>query len=290
MIDPAFLDELARFDPSVQRRVDAVQQGEQRSTAVGEGLTFSDHRKYTPGDDTRLVDWRVYARTEELYVKQYEAERNLTVHILLDASTSMDFGGERAARATPHKFEYAAKLGLGFAALAAAEQNDFQFSVLGETVERLDRGRSTQGEVLRLIEQLNETEPSSETDFRTACADYAATIDSKSLVLVASDFLDDPAEIEAGLAALQGNDLTLAHVLAPDERDPPARGDTIFRDPEADTKLRTYFGATVERRYHDRLQTHLDEIEAVGDRLGARHVAVDTGDDFFDTFGEVWVE
>lgn len=290
MIEPAFLDELARFDPSVQRRVDAVQQGEQRSTAVGEGLTFSDHRKYTPGDDTRLVDWRVYARTEELYVKQYEAERNLTVHILLDASTSMDFGGDRAARATPHKFEYAAKLGLGFAALAAAEQNDFQFSVLGETVERLDRGRSTQGEVLRLIEQLNETEPSSETDFRTACADYAATIDSKSLVLVASDFLDDPAEIEAGLAALQGNDLTLAHVLAPDERDPPARGDTIFRDPEADTKLRTYFGATVERRYHDRLQTHLDEIEAVGDRLGARHVAVDTGDDFFDTFGEVWVE
>jgi uncharacterized protein (DUF58 family) len=290
VIEPTFLDELARFDPSVQRRVDAVQQGEQRSTEVGEGLTFSDHRKYTPGDDTRLVDWRVYARTEELYVKQYEAERNLTVHILVDASTSMDFGGDRAERATPHKFEYAAKLGLGFAALAAAEQNDFRFSLLGETFERIDRGRSTQGEVLRLIEQLNETEPGGETDFRTACADYAATIDSKSLVLVASDFLDDPAEIEAGLAALQRNDCTLAHVLAPDERDPPARGDTIFRDPEADTKLRTYFGANVERRYHDRLQSHLDEVEAVGDRVGARHVAVDTGEDFFDTFGEVWVE
>lgn len=290
MIEPAFLDELARFDPSVQRRVDAVQQGEQRSTAVGEGLTFSDHRKYTPGDDTRLVDWRVYARTEELYVKQYEAERNLTVHVLLDASTSMDFGGDRTVSATPHKFESAAKLGLGFAALAAAERNAFRFALLGETFERIDRNRSTQGEVLRLIEQLNETDPDGETDFRTACEDYAATIDSKSLVLVASDFLDDPAEIEAGLAALQRNDLTLAHVLAPDERDPPARGDTIFRDPEADTTLRTYFGANVERRYRDRLQSHIDEIEAVGDRLGARHVAVDSGADFFDTFGEVWVE
>ncbi|WP_299264362.1 DUF58 domain-containing protein [Halorientalis sp.] len=290
MIDPTFLDELARFDPSVQRRVDAVQQGEQRSTEVGEGLTFSDHRKYTPGDDTRLVDWRVYARTEELYIKQYEAERNLTVHVLVDASRSMDFGGDREARATPNKFEYAAKLGLGFAALAAAEQNDFRVSLLGETFERIDRGRSTQGEVLRLIEQLNKTEPSGETDFRTACADYAATIDSKSLVLVASDFLDDTAEIEAGLAALQRNDCTLAHVLSPDERDPPAQGDTIFRDPEADRRLRTYFGANVERRYRDRLQEHLDEVEAVGDRVGARHVAVDTGEDFFDTFGEVWVE
>ena len=290
MIEPTFLDELARFDPSVQRRVDAIKQGEQRSTEVGEGLTFSDHRKYTPGDDTRLVDWRVYARTEELYIKQYEAERNLTVHVLIDASTSMDFGGDRTEPATPHKFEYAAKLGLGFAALAAAEGNEFRFSLLGETFERIDRGRSTQGEILRLIERLNETDPSGETDFRTACADYAATIDSKSLVLVASDFLDDPAEIEAGRAALQRNDLTLAHVLAPDERDPPARGDTIFRDPEAETKLRTYFGANVERRYRDRLQSHIGEIEAVGDRLGARHVAVDTGDEFFDSFGETWVE
>ncbi|WP_336000127.1 DUF58 domain-containing protein [Halorientalis halophila] len=290
MIEPAFLDELARFDPSVQRRVDAVRQGEQRSTEVGEGLTFSDHRRYTPGDDTRLVDWRVYARTEELYVKQYEAERNLTVHILLDASASMDFGGDRTERATPHKFEFAAKLGLGFAALAAAEGNDFRVSLLGETFDRLDRGRATQGEVLRLIERCNEIEPSGETDFRTACADYAATIDSKSLVLVASDFLADPAEIEAGLGALQRTDLTLAHVLAPDERDPPARGDTIFRDPERDTRLRTYFGGSVETRYRDRLDDHRDAVEAVADRLGARHVPVDTGADFFDAFGEVWVE
>ncbi len=290
MIEPAFLDELARFDASVQRRVDAVQQGQQRSTEVGEGLTFSDHRNYTPGDDTRLIDWRIYARTEELYIKQYEAERNLTVHVLLDSSGSMDFSGDRSQTDTSHKFEYAAKLGLGFAALAAAEHNDFRVSILGETFERIDRGRSTQGEVMRLIETLNELDLGGSTDFRRACEDYAATVDSKSLVLVASDFLEDADEIEAGLGALQRNDVTMAHVVAPEERDPPVQGDTIFRDPEQDSTLRTYFGSRVAKQYDERFQTHRGEIESVADRLGARHVAVDTGADFFDSFSDVWVE
>jgi uncharacterized protein (DUF58 family) len=290
MIEPAFLDELARYDASLQRRVETVQQGQQRSTEVGEGLTFSDHRNYTPGDDTRLIDWRVYARTEELYVKQFEAERDLTVHVLVDASASMDFGGDRAESNTPHKFEYAAKLGLGFASLAAAEHNDFRVSLLSETFDRLDRARSSQGEVLRLVNAFNESDPEAETYFQRACEDYAATIDSKSLVLVVSDFLETPEEIEAGLGALARNDLILAHVVAPEERDPPARGDTIFRDPERGSKLRTYFGARVEREYRDRFEDHREEIEAVADRLGARYVTVDTGTDFFDSFGEVWVE
>lgn len=290
MIEPTFLDELARYDASLQRRVEAAQQGHQRSTDVGEGLTFSDHRNYTPGDDTRLIDWRVYARTEELYVKQFEAERNLTVHVLIDGSASMDFGGDRAESGTPHKFEYGAKLGLGFASLAAAEHNDFRVSLLTETFDRLDRGRSSQGEVLRLVDVFNDTDPDAETYFRRACEDYAATIDSKSLVLVVSDFLEDPEEIEAGLGALQRNDLILAHVIAPDEEDPPARGDTIFRDPERETKLHTYFGANVERTYRERFEEHREEIEAIADRLAARHVTVDTGADFFDSFGEVWVE
>lgn len=298
MIEPRFLDDLARLDAGVQRRVAEGTRGDQRSTEVGEGLTFSEHRQYTPGDDTRSIDWRVSARTQELYVKQFEAERNLTVHVLVDASASMDFADGQAGETTPprpdvgnaHKFEFAAKLGLGFAALAADEHNDFRVSLLGETVDRLDRGQSTHGEVLRLIERLNDVDPTGAVDFRRACTDYAATIDSKSIVLVASDFLADPDEIEAGLAALQRNDLTLAHVLSPAERDPPVQGDTIFRDPERDDQVRTYFGRRVERRYRDRLQQHVDAVEAASDRLPARHVPVDTGDPFFDAFADVWVE
>jgi uncharacterized protein (DUF58 family) len=95
-IDPDFLDELDRFDAALDRETAAVRQGEQESPRVGEGLTFSDYRRYSPGDDTRLIDWKLFARTEEYYIKQFEEERNLTVHVLLDSSASMDFGGEES--------------------------------------------------------------------------------------------------------------------------------------------------------------------------------------------------
>jgi len=128
-IEPAFLDELARLEGSLRRETDARQQGTQRSPNVGEGLTFSDYRRYTPGDDVRLVDWRVYARTDEYFIKQYEAERNLTVHVLLDTSASMDFGEGSA-----NKFEFAARFGLAFAYFAATQHDSFRFSALGTGV------------------------------------------------------------------------------------------------------------------------------------------------------------
>ncbi|MFB6183336.1 MAG: DUF58 domain-containing protein [Haloarculaceae archaeon] len=301
MIAPDFLDELDRFDASLSRLADATRRGEQRSRRVGEGLTFSDYRNYVPGDDTRLIDWKVYARTGDLYVKQFESERNLTVHVLLDASASMDFGergtgggssddGRDGRTDATHKFEYAAKLGLGFCALAAAENNDFRFSTFGETFDRIDTGTSTRGDVLRVVELLNETDPSGEADFERALADYAGTIDSRSVVLVASDFLGDVDAIETGLDALSKNDVVLAHVVAPDERDPPTRADTIFKGVETARSIRTYFGNRKRVEYRQRLRAHVDELAAVARRLQASHVRVDTDRDFFDAFAETWVE
>ncbi|ERG98249.1 MAG: conserved repeat domain protein, partial [Haloquadratum sp. J07HQX50] len=69
MISPAFLDELARFESGIDQQTTSIQQGEQQSQSVGEGLTFSDYRRYSRGDDTRLIDWRLYARTGEYYIK-----------------------------------------------------------------------------------------------------------------------------------------------------------------------------------------------------------------------------
>jgi uncharacterized protein (DUF58 family) len=283
-IDPAFLDELERFDASLKRQTTALKQGEQESPDVGEGLTFSDYRRYVPGDDIRLVDWRVYARTEEYYVKQYEAERNLTVHLLIDASASMAFGEGDA-----HKFEFAAKLALGFAYLLADEGNEFRVSTFWRDHDRIDGGRSNRGELLRVIDVINETEPSGNADFEAVMETYAGTIGSRSLVVVASDFLENPDEIESGLAALADNDLVLAHVAAPDELAPEVRGDTRFEDPETSETLRTYFGERLARRYRSRLDDHVADVSARAETLRATHALVDTGSDFFDAFGSVWI-
>lgn len=285
-IDPGFLDRLDRFAGSLERQVDALARGEQRSHRAGEGLTFRDHRQYVPGDDVRLLDWNLLARSDELYIKQFESERELTVHVLVDASASMDFG-----EGTAHKYEYAAKLGLGFAYLAAEDNNEFRFTVFGagRAAERLDGSASTRGEILRVLELLNERSPAGEADIQAVLETYAGTIGTRSLVVVASDFLAEPADIGAGVAALDRNDVTLAHVVAPQERDLPTRGDTIFEALEAEASLRAYFGGRLERTYRQRLEDHIADVAERTSGPRTEHVLVDTGADFFESFAEVWV-
>ncbi|KTG08266.1 DUF58 domain-containing protein [Haloferax profundi] len=284
MIDPDFLDELDRFDTALKRTSNAPLQGDQQSPDVGEGLTFSDYRRYVAGDDPRLIDWRVFARTEELFIKRFEAERNLTVHVLLDATASMDFGdGDR------NKFEYGAKLGLGFCHLTAEDHNDFQFSLIDEVPDRIDTDTSTQGEVLRLVDHLNQTTPSGDGDIEAALEAYADTIHSRSLVLVISDLLFDPDDIADGLGALARNDVLVAQVLTPEELGPATTGDAIFEDPESDETRRTYFGGSAARRYGERLRDHLEAVDERCRILGVEHELVDTGDDFFDTFATLWL-
>lgn len=282
MIEPDFLDELDRFDAALDRRVSSLFRGEHRSSRLGEGLTFRDYRSYVPGDDPRLLDWNLYARTDELYVKQFESERNLTVHVLLDGSESMGFGDE-------DKFEYGAKVGLGYCYLTARENDDFRFAVVRDDFERLDGGASTTGEVLRLVDLLNEVEPAGSIDFPGALAEYDGTIRSRSLVVVASDFLADPEDIAAGLEALAGNELVVVHVVAPEELEPPVRGDTIFEGVEREHEVRTYVGPRTIQAYRRRLERHWTEVESIVSDLDATYVRVDTGQEFFESFASAWI-
>jgi Uncharacterized conserved protein (some members contain a von Willebrand factor type A (vWA) domain) len=285
-IDPGFLDELDRFEAALDRESSALQQGEQESRRIGEGLTFSDYRRYSPGDDTRLIDWKLFARTEEYYIKQYEEERSLTVHVLLDASGSMGFGD-----GATDKFEYGAKIGLGFAYLTADENNDFVFGTFRERAERLDAGRSNRGEILGLVDQVNEMTPDGQSDIEEALSAYTGRIQTRSLVVVVSDCLDDPEAVESGLSALAStdSDVVVVRVLAPEERDPDVVGDALFVDPETEATRRSYFSGSLAQSYRSRLDAHVDDVSDRVTDLGGEHVVVDTGEPYFDSFANVWL-
>ncbi len=285
-IDPGFLDELDRFQAVLDRETSALRQGEQESPRVGEGLTFSDYRRYSPGDDTRLIDWKLFARTEEYFIKQFEEERSLTVHVLLDASGSMDFG-----EGTRHKFEYGAKIGLGFAYLTAEENNDFVFGTFRERAERLDAGRSNRGEVLDLIDQVNDATPAGGADIEGALSAYADRIRTRSLVVVVSDCLDDPEALGSAVAALArtDSDVLVVRIVAPAERDPDVVGDALFVDPETEATRRSYFSGSLARAYRSRLEAHVDAVSDRVTALGGEHATVDTGEAYFDSFASVWL-
>jgi len=286
-IDPGFLEELARFDAALDRVSGALHQGDQQSPRIGEGLTFADYRRYSPGDDTRRIDWKLFARTEEYFIKQFEEERSLTVHVLVDASGSMDYG-----EGPTHKFEYAAKLGLGFAYLTAEETNDFRFGTVRERADRLDTGRSNRGELLSLIDQLNDTAPAGTASLETALSAYTSQIRSRSLVVVLSDCLEDAEAIESGVAALARKDVDVlvVRVIAPGERDPDVVGDALFVDPESEATRRSYFSGSLAEDYASRLEAHVDDVSDRVTALGADHTAVDTGQPYFESFASVWFE
>ncbi len=281
-IDPAFLEELERFDVAERRELAVAQQGERRSQELGEGLTFSDFRRYVQGDDPGLIDWKIYGRTDELYIKQFEAERSMRVHALVDTSASMDFA-DRA------KFERAAKIALGYCYLFAADHDDFRFATLSERPHRLDSGASTPGELLSIIDRLNGVSLEDELAIRPALEAYAGTTTARSLIVLGSDFLVDPDALAAGLDALGDHEVVLVNVVAPAEISPPVSGETIFEGLETVSRLRTYFSPRREQQYREDLEAHWAELQAVADRHGAEYVRVRTDRDFFEAFAEAWI-
>ena len=103
MIDTSFLHHLDRMDLIIKRKVNSNFQGERKSNEVGQGLVLQDYIQYTPGDDFRKIDWKVFARTDKLFIKRFEEERNLTVHIIIDFSASMDLARTSRSRTMPLK-------------------------------------------------------------------------------------------------------------------------------------------------------------------------------------------
>ncbi len=299
MIEPGFLDELQAYEFELKRNVSSVFRGDERTEYTGDGLVFSDHRRYSEGDDTRRIDWNLYARTDDLYVKEFEEERNVAVHVLLDGSRSMAYG-------EPSKFEVGAKIGLGYSYLSTRENNDFRFNVFTDEVERLDRRVSNRGEILRVIDELNAFEPEGRADVGGVMADYSSEIDSKALVVVVSDFvapvrsmkdglgdsatvIQEKLDIDLGADALSDSYLVMVQPLTSYERQLPASGDTVFSAVESDAEYRSYVTPRRRRIYLERLREHVDDVAAAAEGNRGDHVVVDTSDDFFDSFSRAWI-
>src|SRR3989338_6806523 len=150
MIKTDFLNQLDRFHLVVKKRVTSNYVGPRKSAATGRGLAFKEHRIYAPGDDIRLIDWRVFARTDNLYIKTFEEERNLTAHVIMDSSASMGFGSPIT------KFDYAAMLGVGFGYLAMRENEKLQFSTFNEKLE-VFQSRRGMSQLASIVFHLNST-------------------------------------------------------------------------------------------------------------------------------------
>ncbi len=282
-ISTDFLRELDRFELILKKRVHAQYQGNRETRFAGSGLTFKDYKEYADGDDFRQIDWKIYSRTDKLYVKRYEEERNMTVHIIVDASASMDFGKKTT------KFEFAAMLGLGFAYLALKNNERFEFSTFSEELNPF-KARKGMANLLQIVSRLQETKVSGKSQFAQSLESYKKLITSKSLIIVISDFLYPVAEIQNTLLRFKNSEVIALQVLDPLEQSFAVEGDLILRDAETNVKMRTYVTRRVQQQYRAQMDEHSAKIAELAASGGFRFLTVTTDKPVFDAFFEAFYQ
>ncbi|MDF1556608.1 MAG: DUF58 domain-containing protein [ANME-2 cluster archaeon] len=263
MISTEFLRELDRFTFAARKRISGQYTGERRSTKVGKGTDAYGFREYERGDDFRTIDWKVYARTEKLYIRQYEEYKDLITHILLDISGSMDYPDEGIK-----KFDYAAMLAVGFAYLVMRENEKFAISTFGDGIDiaKPDRGR---GNLLLGIDLLNATVPHGMTGFGSAVEQYSKMIHSRSRVIIISDLLMPLDEVRHALSRMGHHDLIVIQVLDPAEIELSEVGAVKLRDIESSERLFTDINSRYASDYRNELDSHTESIKTECNRMNA---------------------
>lgn len=277
MIDTDFLDQLGRFHLVVSKRVTSTYAGPRRSIAAGRGLVFKDYRMYVPGDDTRLIDWKIYARTDDLYVKNYEEERNLTVHVIIDGSASMGFGRPIS------KFDYASMIGVGFAFLAMKENEKFQFSTFSEELDVFQPKRGM-SQLANMVQHLNSVKTNGHSQIQESIRQYKKLVGSRALLVLISDFLIDIKEIREAMYLLGDHEIKVIQVLDKVEKDLKLQGDYKLEDSETKERIRTYISPRLRTVYQKMLDEHSAKVQETCNRLGINFFQITTDIPIFDAF------
>ncbi len=263
LLSPDFLRRLARLRLAVRRKFGGASAGSRRSTKRGSSAEFAEHRPYYAGDDVRRIDWNAYARLEELVLRLFVAEDDLTLYLLIDRSASLGVG------APDTKLEVAKRVaaGLGYVALSGSERvSVIPFSDrLGAPLSPV-RGRRRIGTLLRFLEPI---EASGDTDLGRAVEEFLARSPRPGLVIVVSDFLD-PAGFKRPLDRLLSarHEPVIFQVLDKEEMDPTPGGDLVLVDSERGSQVEVSLDERAVRAYRKRLEAFFDQISAYAKQRG----------------------
>ena len=245
--------------------VEGFWNGLHRSPYHGFSVEFTEYRQYTPGDDPRYLDWRVYGRTDRHYIKRFEDETNLRCHLLVDQSRSMGFS--EAGR--PPKAEYAATLAATLAWFLHYQGDATGLLTFDQTVRDYLPARHRTGHLRQLMLALDQPATGTGTDLVAPLERAASLIRKRGWVVLISDFLAPPEPLEKALTLLAagGHELTLFQILDPAEVSFDFHEPAWFEDVESGRTL--FVDPEVARAdYRRRLENHYDAIRQAGLRLG----------------------
>ena len=278
--DEAFLRRLEQLELASRRLTAGRMKGERRSVRRGQSVEFADYRTYASGDDLRQLDWNAYARLEKLFLKLFVEEEDVTVHILVDASRSMDYG-------EPNKLDAARRAAAALGYLGLASMDRVSVAFLGDGAASGMRPIRGKARALELFSFLATPRSERMTGLASAARAYAARLRGTGPLLLISDLMD-PGYLDA-LRDLAGTrcQLSVLHLLAPDELDPEVPPDARLVDNETGQAIEVSGDDDLVERYRTRLAEWTAEIGAFVSRRGGAYAQIPTDIELADLLFDV---
>ena len=275
LLPPEHLAALGGLEIRARAVVEGFFMGLHRSPHRGFSAEFAELRGYRPGDDLRHIDWRMYARSDRFYVKQFEEETNLRAHLLLDVSASM--GWSSRPTVLPTKLWYGSTVIAAVALILLRQGDRAGLAMFDDRIRRWVSARGGRRHWVEFVRSLDGIEAEGSTDASTAIREVALRLHRRGLVVLVSDLLIDPEETVRALRYLVHRDhqVIVFHLLDPGERDLSGSGDARFRDPETNEEMLVDV-SEVKQDYRDAVERALDQWRRALRPAGIDYVLVDT--------------
>jgi uncharacterized protein (DUF58 family) len=236
ILKPETVSSLSNLNLIARLVVEGFMTGLHKSPYHGFSVEFAEHRQYMPGDDIKHVDWKVYAKTDRYYVKQFEEETNLKAYLLLDSSASMSYASGRIS-----KHRYATFLAAALAYLMIKQRDSVGLLTFDEDIRSFLPPRSMTSYLNRVLSELENTHCGNKTKVASAFHQLAERIQRRGLIIILSDLMDDPDQVFSGLKHFRHNkhEVIVFHILDPLERSFDFGSAATFEDLETGEKMPT---------------------------------------------------
>jgi len=234
LADPQTLARIARLELRARAVVEGIISGMHRSPHRGYSVEFAQHRNYSPGDEIRHIDWKVFGRSDRLYVKQYEEETNLKAYFVLDASASMNYRSGALS-----KLDYGAIIAASLSSLLLQQRDSVGLALFSDGVRSFMPASSTPSHLRLVLTQLEHVETAPRTGISHTFHDLAERIRRRSLIIVLSDLFDDPQAVVRGLQHFRHrkHEVIVFHLLDRDELTFPFRETVVFQGMEEEGQM-----------------------------------------------------
>lgn len=276
------VERIKRLELFSRRRVEGTLTGENRSPFKGFSTDFLQHRPYSYGDNLKFLDWRVFGKTDRLFIREFEEQTNAPVNLILDISASMAFAGEGL-----NKHEFAVRCTGLLAYLMHVQKDDFGLFLFNNNVVEHLRPASSKRHLSRVFERLVTVQPAGETVFRECLASVEARISRRGLIAVFSDFMDRPEEIARSLGRfrMRGHDVLAFQVYDEAEKELDYIDFTRFRDLE-NSQVIGVDPLLIRDEYRRQFLLHQQAMKVGCLQHGVDHVLLPVSDPFDRVLGE----